>query len=129
MARRHVGKLQPPADEKYILADKEGVGPLSHKSRECFIDFTAGTGVEDLDLQSDGAGSRFQVSQRRLRVQNVGRIDEHGHTSRPGHQLTQEFQPLRRQLLVKKLIPVRLPPGRLRLATRPSLTGSSATPK
>ena len=98
MARRHVGKLQPPADEKYILADKEGVGPLAHKSRECFIDFTAGTGVEDLDLQSDGAGSRFQVSQRRLRIQNVGRIDEHGHTSRPGHQLKQEFQPLRRQL-------------------------------
>ena len=29
----------------------------------------------------------------------------------------------------KKLIPVRLPPGRRRLATRPSLTGSSATTK
>src|SRR6266508_2525712 len=29
----------------------------------------------------------------------------------------------------KKLIPVRLPPGRARLATRPSLTGSSATLK
>ena len=31
--------------------------------------------------------------------------------------------------LEKKLIPVRLPPGRARLATRPSLTGSSPTPK
>ena len=30
---------------------------------------------------------------------------------------------------MKKLIPVRLPPGRARLATRPSLTGSSATLK
>ena len=30
---------------------------------------------------------------------------------------------------LKKLIPVRLPPGRARLATRPSLTGSSATLK
>src|SRR5262249_24422945 len=30
---------------------------------------------------------------------------------------------------LKKLIPVRLPPGRLRLATRPSLTGSSPTAK
>src|SRR6516165_7284658 len=29
----------------------------------------------------------------------------------------------------KKLIPVRFPPGRARLATRPSLTGSSPTPK
>src|SRR5436190_1414168 len=30
---------------------------------------------------------------------------------------------------VKKLIPVRLPPGRARLATRPSCTGSLPTPK
>ena len=30
---------------------------------------------------------------------------------------------------MKKLIPVRLPPGRARLATRPSLTGSSPTTK
>ena len=30
---------------------------------------------------------------------------------------------------LKKLTPVRLPPGRARLATRPSLTGSSATMK
>ena len=60
----------------------------------------------------------------------IGRIDEHGHTSRFGHQLAQEFQPLclpTRHL--KTLIPVRLPPGRARLATRPSLTGSSLTEK
>jgi hypothetical protein len=31
--------------------------------------------------------------------------------------------------LLRKLTPVRLPPGRARLATRPSLTGSSATLK
>ena len=31
--------------------------------------------------------------------------------------------------LAKKLMPVALPPGRARLATRPSLTGSSPTPK
>src|SRR5262245_14249051 len=30
---------------------------------------------------------------------------------------------------VKKLMPVALPPGRARLATRPNLTGSSPTPK
>src|ERR1039458_9582208 len=31
--------------------------------------------------------------------------------------------------VLKKLMPVTLPPGRARLATRPSLTGSSGTPK
>ena len=85
-------------------------------------------GVEDLDLQPHGARSRFHVSQRDLGV-SIGRIDEHGHSSGCGHQLTQELQPLCRQLAVRKLTPVRLPPGRARLATRPSLTGSSATTK
>ena len=51
-------------------------------------------------------------------------------TRRCGHQLAQQLQPLCRQLADRrKLTPVTLPPGRLRLATRPSLTGSSPTPK
>ena len=55
-------------------------------------------GVEHLDLQPDGARSRFHVPQRGLGIRSIGRIDEHGHTSGSGHQLTQEFQPLCRQL-------------------------------
>ena len=43
-----------------------------------------------------------------------------------GHQLTQQLQPLRHQLGGEKVTPVTLPPGRLRLATRPALTGSPA---
>ena len=46
-----------------------------------------------------------------------GRVDEHGHASGSGHQRVQEFQPLCAQLTTEKLIPVRLPPGRARLAT------------
>ena len=42
-------------------------------------------------------GSRFHLSQRGLGIRSIGRIDEHGNPSRSGHQLTQEFQPLRRQ--------------------------------
>jgi hypothetical protein len=37
----------------------------------------------------------------------------------------QESQPLGQNFGRKKLIPVALPPGRDRLSTRPSLTGSS----
>ena len=57
------------------------------------------------------------------RKRGTGRIDEHGNTSGSGHQLTQEFESLRHQLSTEKLIPVRLPPGLARLATRPTLTG------
>src|SRR5262249_21682491 len=41
-----------------------------------------------------------------------------------GYQLQQQLQPLRHQLGLFTPTPVRLPPGRLRLDTRPSATGS-----
>ena len=50
--------------EKGVAADEKGVGPLTPKSCEGRSDLTAGPGVEDLDLQPHGAGSRFHVSQR-----------------------------------------------------------------
>ena len=102
MAHRQKRQLETPAVEEGVGADEKGVGPLAHKSREGRIDLAAGAGVEDLDLQSHGAGSRFHVSQRDLGIPGIGRIDEHGHTSGCGHQLTQEFQPLCRQLLRSK---------------------------
>jgi hypothetical protein len=46
-----------------------------------------------------------------------------------GQQLMQEFQPLCRQLTTEKIDPCRVAAGPGRLATRPSLTGSSGTPK
>ena len=98
VARRQLDQLDTPAGEEGVGADEEGVGPLAHKSCEGRIDLAAGAGVEDLDLQPDGARSRFHVSQRGLGIRSIGRIDEHGHTSGCGHQLAQEFQPLCRQL-------------------------------
>jgi hypothetical protein len=61
MARRHIGKLHPPADKKYIVAHEEGIGPLARKIPEGHIDLAAGAGVEDLKLQSNRARSRFHV--------------------------------------------------------------------
>jgi hypothetical protein len=61
-----------------------------------------------------------------LRILSIGRIDEHGHTSCRGHQFTQEPQSLCRQLRLKKLIPVALPPGRA--AARPGEAGDKTKP-
>ena len=55
----------------------------------------------------------------------IVRVDQHGNAWSLGHQLVQQLQPLRRKLAVNAVTPVTLPPGRLRLATRPVLTGSS----
>ena len=89
MARRQVGKLDPPAGEERVGGDEEGVGLVAHKRCEGRIDLAAGAGVKDLDLQPHGASSRFHVSHRRL-SRATGRVDEHGHTRGCGHQLAQE---------------------------------------
>ena len=57
MARRERRKLDAPADEERIGGDEEGVGPVTHEGGKGRLDFAAGAGVEDLDLQSDGACS------------------------------------------------------------------------
>src|SRR5215468_8164818 len=91
------GKLHPPTGEKRVGDNEERVGPLAHKSCEGRINLVAGAGVEDLNLQSNGARSRFHVSQHPLRI-GGGRIDEHCYTSRSRHQFMQEFQLLCYQL-------------------------------
>src|SRR5258708_26992116 len=68
--------IYTPSVEEGVVADEERVGSLAYNSREGRIDLAAGAGVEDLDLQSHGAGIRCHVSQRRLGIRCLGRIDE-----------------------------------------------------
>jgi hypothetical protein len=102
VARRQVYQLDAPAGEKGVGADEQRVGTVARKSREGPLDLPAGAGVKDLDLQSDGAGSRLHVSQRGFDG-NIRRIDEHGNASSSRYQITQEFQPLCRQLTQEKI--------------------------
>jgi hypothetical protein len=88
VARRQLDDFDAPAVEERVATDEEGIGPLAPKSREGRINLAARAGVEDLDLQSHGPGSRLHVSQRGLGIRSSGRIDEHGNTSGRGHQLT-----------------------------------------
>ena len=55
MARRERRKLDAPADEERVGGDEEGVGPVAHEGGEGRLDLAAGAGVEDLNLQSEGA--------------------------------------------------------------------------
>ena len=118
-----------PVGEERVRADKEGVGPLSHERCVGSIDVLTGTGIVKLSLQPEDASSRFKVAARGLRPPNVGRIDKYGEPRGSGHQLKQSPSRFAITSAVKKLIPVALPPGRARLATRPSLTGSSGNTK
>jgi hypothetical protein len=53
--------LDPPAKEEGIGADEKRVGPLAHGRCQGSIDFAAGAGVEDLDLQPHGTRSRIRI--------------------------------------------------------------------
>src|SRR5262245_14946716 len=101
VARRQVDQLGTPGVKKGVDADEDGFWPLAHKSGEGRIDLAAGASVEDLDLQSHRAGGQLHIPQRGFRSRGIGRIDEHGDTSRSWHYLTQEFQPLCGQLTSK----------------------------
>jgi hypothetical protein len=90
--------LHPPAGEKAVAANEKRVGPLAPQSCEGRIDLAAAAGVDDLDLQPEGAGSRFRIPHRPFGIRGIGWIDEHCHTNHSGNQLTQEFQPLCLQL-------------------------------
>jgi hypothetical protein len=67
MARGQRGQLDAPVGEERVRADKEGVGPLSHKRCVGIIDLLTGTGIVKLSLQPEDASSRFKVAARGLR--------------------------------------------------------------
>ena len=67
MARGQRGQLDAPVGEERVGADKEGVGPLSHKRCVGGIDLLTGTGIVKLSLQPEDASSRFKVAARGLR--------------------------------------------------------------
>ena len=55
MMRRERRKLDAPAGEERVGGDEESVGPVAHEGAEGRLDLAAGAGVEDRNLQSEGA--------------------------------------------------------------------------
>ena len=100
---------------------KSGVGRLARNGREGGIDLAAGTGVDDLDLQPHGAGSRFHVSQLDAVIAVSTGLRSTATRAGCGHQLPQEFQPFCRQLRREKIDAgqVAVGPGEVRDQTKP----------
>jgi hypothetical protein len=62
MSRRERRKLDAPANEEPVGGYEESVGPVAHEGDERRLYFAAGAGIEDLNLQSDGACSIRYIS-------------------------------------------------------------------
>src|SRR5262249_4164770 len=113
VARRHGAQLNPSAVEKSVRADEEGIDPLAHKGCKCGIDLAAAGSVEDLDLQPEGASSRLDLFLRAL-ASNVGWAGLTSTATRValGTSSRSSSSRFATNSELKKLIPVRFPPGR-----------------
>ena len=89
MPPREQSQLDTPGIDEGAATDEKGVGPVAREGRERRSYLAAGAGVEDLNLQSHGAGGRLDISQRRLGNRCMGRIDQHRDARCPRHQLAQ----------------------------------------
>src|SRR5262249_5359116 len=129
MARRHVGKLHPPADEKSILANEEGVRPLAPKSCEGCIDLRLVLALSTWSCNPMArAADCTSLNVASVLVALAG-LTSTAIRATAGTSSRRSFSRFAVNSALKKLMPVGWPPGRARLATRPSLAGSSGTPK
>ena len=62
VANRQRGELFAPADEECIGADHERAGSQLDQGCEDRIEVAFGAGMQDMELQPEGAGRRLQVS-------------------------------------------------------------------
>src|SRR5262249_2457017 len=131
------GKLHGTANEKAVRSDEEGIGALARKAGKDLVNLAGRRGIDDLRLHSDGTRDFLRDVQRGLGADSIRWIRltafdglrSTGTRTALGTMSCKSRSRFATTSLTKKLIPVALPPGRARLATRPSRTGSSPTPK
>ena len=123
VARREGDDLIAPVEVERIGRDDERRGPLLHEGGEGRVDFVRRSGIDNDDPPAEHARRFLHVRQLRPGIR-IARIDEHRNDTGAGNEFVQQRQPLRRISALNQLIPVALPPGRLRLVTRPIFTGS-----
>src|SRR5262249_16485387 len=118
VARCHNGKLNAAAIEQRIPADEEGLATLAHHACEGYIDFVAGVKTWICRPRTGAAAcTSFKV-----RSADAGFAGLTNTAMRAALGTSSCRRPSRFAVVscIKKLTPVMLPPGRARLATRPS---------
>ena len=114
--------------EVWIGADEKGVSsPLDECCEGC-VDVVFSTSIQDMEQQPErrraAACTFLYVGLRTSALIGFARKPT---DSALGTISLQQFEPLAVNTLTQNLTPVTLPPGRFRLATRPSLTGIAAS--
>ena len=128
MTRRQIGELHPSAGEKRIGPEEQRVEPLACQGGKGRIDLVGRARVQDPDLQSKRGAARSSALSVVSAAGPVGLMST-AMRAVAGMSSRRSSRRFATSSALKILMPVRLPPGRARLATRPSLTGSSVAMK
>src|SRR5262245_18733138 len=126
MAGCQRSQLHAPAGEEPVWRDEQGIRLLAGEGREGRVDLMAGAGIDDLDLQREVARGLLHLGEGGRHIDRVGWIHQLATRLAAGRSSRKSPNRFAFTSAVKKLRPVALPPGRARLVTRPSFTGSSA---
>ena len=124
MAKRQGRELFSPHGEEQIDGDHERACPQLDQSCKSRIEVAFGAGVQNMELQPEGAGRSLHVARGGLGKRRIGRIDKQRHDVAVGISSCRSPSRFAASSRPKLVAPVTLPPGRLRLATSPSATGS-----
>ena len=126
MAQGEGGKLFALAREQSFAADHE---PARTQLAQCFedrIEVTGGARVQDMELQSERARRRLQVFAWVSASTGLAGLTSSAMTVAVGTTSRSSSSCFGPNSKVKTVTPVRLPPGRFKLATSPAATGSVA---
>jgi hypothetical protein len=113
--------LHTPSIDEGAAADEKCVRAVSREGRKGFTNFSGSAGVEDLNLHPDVASGHLNISQSGLCNRCMGRIDQHGNSHSPRHQLTQKSKPLCCQISGEKV-------DTRQVATRPGKASDEPIP-
>src|SRR5262249_16447113 len=100
-----------------------------NQGSEDHVEVAFGAGMQDMGSQPERARRRVHLARLCLRNGRIGRIDQHGHGGRRRDHFMQQLQLLGPISTPSTVTPVRLPPGRLRLAISFISTGSTLVKK
>ena len=121
------GKLQATTNKKWVGGDYQPFDFVADKCCKRGFDRAGIARLNDIDLHPDGGRRRSQVSRNGLGIGMVG-INQQSDARNGGTSSCSKPSCFAATSETKKCTPVALPPGRARLATSPSFTGSSVAP-
>ena len=128
MASGESNEFFAPAIEQCVISHKECTCLLGNKHCKGRFEITFGSGSNDVNLESEALGRSIHISRGRLSRGVVGVTNSATTMDEAINSYSKLSLFGQREALIT-VTAVVLPPGRLKLATRPSSTGSPAVAK